>query len=341
MIDGRTRKASLAFRLHWPDTLHAMDHNLHRRLAAIFAVVVLTVVSLARASTGGAQPASTDCSAERLNQVLSELNDRRSVLFRQETREYANAQFVAATDPPTNKEVLPRVSLGSTTRATAFANTLSTLAKVSPSKGKAVFGLLQAQATQRLEDRTDPNIATLLIDSSTMLKVLDDATRARQLTAAEGGRIAAQLVRLTGLARVGSKTELVRLGRIIADLKVTITKLSAERDQISGCMGRKAASSCTATGNWVHQTEGIGSTSWAIGSDNIANEAGMGSATGQSTLAGQTLTITFVASDKVTTGTYTWNLTPDCRSGTGTLRFTGPPSRSGETHNSSVSKAAG
>ncbi len=97
--------------------------------------------------------------------------------------------------------------------------------------------------------------------------------------------------------------------------------------------------SCAAAATWVHQTTGIGSTTWTITSDGTAEESGLGNAKGKATLSGQTLTITFVASDKVTAGSYTWKLTTDCRSGTGELKFTGPPSRFDETHTSTVTRS--
>ena len=40
----------------------------------------------------------------------------------------------------------------------------------------------------------------------------------------------------------------------------------------------------------------------------------MGTATGQSTVSGKTLTIAFVVSERVTTEIYKWDLTADCRS---------------------------
>ena len=98
---------------------------------------------------------------------------------------------------------------------------------------------------------------------------------------------------------------------------------------------------CPVTATWVHTTVDIGSTTWTVTSGGIANETGIGNATGTAALAGHTLTITFVASDKGTTGVYSWTLAPDCRSGQGTLRFTGPPSRVGETHNSTIVRSGG
>lgn len=97
------------------------------------------------------------------------------------------------------------------------------------------------------------------------------------------------------------------------------------------------AGGCTAVGTWAQNTPGIASTTWTITSDGKADERnGPGnlppsakgiSASGTGTLAGQTLTITFVSWDTVTTGVLKWTLTPDCRSGQGTLTLTGPPSR--------------
>ncbi|MBA2462370.1 MAG: hypothetical protein H0V45_11490 [Actinobacteria bacterium] len=79
----------------------------------------------------------------------------------------------------------------------------------------------------------------------------------------------------------------------------------------------------------------------AGGGGGEAQESGLGNATGAATLSGRTLRITFTAADKVTTGVYSWTLGADCRSGSGTLRFTGPALRVGETHTSSVTKTAG
>jgi hypothetical protein len=99
------------------------------------------------------------------------------------------------------------------------------------------------------------------------------------------------------------------------------------------------AGSCTAVGTWAHQTEGIGGTTWAIEAGGAAKETGIGNATGTATFTGHVLRITFVASDKVTTGVYAWTLAPNCRTGSGTLTFTGPPTRVGETHVSKVERA--
>jgi hypothetical protein len=101
------------------------------------------------------------------------------------------------------------------------------------------------------------------------------------------------------------------------------------------------AGGCTAIGAWEHQTDGIGSTRWTIAAGGQATEAGLGNATGAAVLTGHVLRIDFVASDQVTTGVYSWTLTPNCRSGTGTLRFTGPPARAGQTHKSTVKKLPG
>lgn len=98
------------------------------------------------------------------------------------------------------------------------------------------------------------------------------------------------------------------------------------------------AGACTAVGTWTHRTAIIGSTTWTVMRGGHAQETGIGSASGMATLAGHTLTIVFVASDGVTKGVYTWTLRPNCASGQGTLRFTGPPSRAGETHASTVTK---
>lgn len=55
---------------------------------------------------------------------------------------------------------------------------------------------------------------------------------------------------------------------------------------------------------------------------------------------GPRLRIAFVASDQVTTGVYSWTLSANCLTGQGTLEFTGPPSRSGESHVSKVRRFA-
>ena len=98
------------------------------------------------------------------------------------------------------------------------------------------------------------------------------------------------------------------------------------------------AGGCTAAGTWSQNTPGIAATTWTITSDGKARETGGPgslpssangiSASGTGTIAGQTLTITFVSWDTVTTGVLTWTLAPDCRSGQGTLTLTGPSTRS-------------
>lgn len=102
------------------------------------------------------------------------------------------------------------------------------------------------------------------------------------------------------------------------------------------------AGSSTAAGTWEQTTPGIGLTTfWTIMPGGRAQEAGGGSAAGMATRAGRVLRITFVAADGVTRGVYEWNLTPGGGSGTGTLRFTGPASRVGETHTSTVRRRGG
>jgi hypothetical protein len=101
------------------------------------------------------------------------------------------------------------------------------------------------------------------------------------------------------------------------------------------------AGSCTAAGTWVHQTDGIGSTKWTIEAGGQATEEGLGNANGVAVLTGHVLQITFLASDQVTAGVYRWTLTPNCREGTGTLTFTAPPARAGQTHRSTVEKRPG
>ena len=100
------------------------------------------------------------------------------------------------------------------------------------------------------------------------------------------------------------------------------------------------AGTCTALGTWDHDTEGIGSTRWEIQSGGAAKETGIGNATGTATFTGHVLRITFVASDQVTTGVYSWTLSANCLTGQGTLEFTGPPSRVGESHVSKVRRFA-
>ncbi|MGD9570732.1 MAG: hypothetical protein AB7V62_02450 [Thermoleophilia bacterium] len=103
----------------------------------------------------------------------------------------------------------------------------------------------------------------------------------------------------------------------------------------------QVAPGCTAVGTWVHVTADIGSTTWTVDAGGQATETGIGFATGTATLSGQELTITFVANDRVTTGAYRWTLAQDCASGTGSLTMTGPPSRNGETHVSTVTRTGG
>ena len=99
------------------------------------------------------------------------------------------------------------------------------------------------------------------------------------------------------------------------------------------------AGTCTAVGTRRHQTDDIGSTTWEIQRGGAAQETGIGNATGTATLTGHVLRITFVASDQVTTGSYSWTLNANCQKGSGTLEFTGPPSRVGERHPSTVVRA--
>ena len=98
---------------------------------------------------------------------------------------------------------------------------------------------------------------------------------------------------------------------------------------------------CTQVGSWVDTTSQIGSTSWTITASGVATQSGIGNAKGSASLAGHDLTITWIASDTVTTGVIIWTLAADCRSGNGTLTFTGPPSRVGENHTSTVVRTGG
>jgi hypothetical protein len=102
------------------------------------------------------------------------------------------------------------------------------------------------------------------------------------------------------------------------------------------------AGSCTRVGTWENRTEGIGvaETDWTVEAGGVAREGGGGNATGMATLNGHVLRIVWVASDQVTTGIYEWTLGPNCKTGQGTLRFTGPPSRVGESHVSKVTKGS-
>ena len=101
------------------------------------------------------------------------------------------------------------------------------------------------------------------------------------------------------------------------------------------------AGSCTRIGSWGNDTPGIGTTTWTVEAGGAAQEQGGGAATGMATLNGHVLRIVWVASDQVTTGVYEWTLGPTCKTGQGTLRFTGPPSRVGESHVSKVTKGSG
>ena len=91
------------------------------------------------------------------------------------------------------------------------------------------------------------------------------------------------------------------------------------------------AGSCTRIGTWENRTEGIGvtKTDWMVDDGGVAQESGGGDATGMATLNGHVLRIVWVASDQVTAGVYEWTLGPNCTTGQGKLRFTGPPSRVG------------
>lgn len=53
----------------------------------------------------------------------------------------------------------------------------------------------------------------------------------------------------------------------------------------------KTPGTCTLSGTWVHNTEGIGTTTWTITSDGTATEEGIGYAKGKATLNGNTLRI--------------------------------------------------
>jgi len=101
------------------------------------------------------------------------------------------------------------------------------------------------------------------------------------------------------------------------------------------------AGSCTAVGTWDQKTDNIGRTTWAIKAGGAAQESGIGNATGTATFSSHVLRITFVADDQVTTGVYAWTLSPNCSTGSGTLTFTGPASRVGESHPSIVKRTGG
>ena len=98
---------------------------------------------------------------------------------------------------------------------------------------------------------------------------------------------------------------------------------------------------CTAVGTWDQMTDNIGGTTWTIKPGGAAQETGIGNATGTATLSSHVLRITFIADDQVTTGVYAWTLSPNCSTGSGTLTFTGPASRVGESHPSTVKRAGG
>ena len=147
----------------------------------------------------------------------------------------------------------------------------------------------------------------------------------------------------TTLELVGSSTGATRvaIGDYIhsrARIIVNVPSSVAEPVKTTTTVTTSTTVGCAAAGTWVHQTTDIGSTTWTIASGGIAQETGIGNATGQAALSGRSLTITFVASDRVTTGVYTWNLAEGCRSGTGSLQFTGPPTRAGATHTSTVTR---
>lgn len=147
-----------------------------------------------------------------------------------------------------------------------------------------------------------------------------------------------------GWSAAGAPGKLAPIGAAFTSRNLSFpAKAGAQRLDLTGTTqsATGVAGSCTAVGTWVHVTPDIGSTTWTIGPGGQAQETGIGNATGTAALSGQVLTITFVASDTVTTGVYSWTLGPDCRSGTGTLMFTGPPPRAGMTHASTVTKTGG
>ena len=101
------------------------------------------------------------------------------------------------------------------------------------------------------------------------------------------------------------------------------------------------AGSCTRIGSWVNDTPGVATTTWDVVAGGAAQESGGGAAHGTATLDGHVLRIVWVASDQVTTGSYEWTLGPNCKTGQGTLRFTGPPDRAGTSFKSFVKKDGG
>lgn len=99
------------------------------------------------------------------------------------------------------------------------------------------------------------------------------------------------------------------------------------------------AGGCTRVGTWKNDIPALGlTTSWTIDDGGAARETGGGAATGNAVLAGRVLRIVWVAADQVTTGVYEWTLGANCQTGSGTLTFTGPASRVGVSHPTTVER---
>ena len=100
------------------------------------------------------------------------------------------------------------------------------------------------------------------------------------------------------------------------------------------------AGECTRVGTWRNVIAGSLNltTTWTIEAGGVAREAGGGAATGMATLTGRVLRIAWTGADQVTTGVYEWTLGANCQSGQGTLRFTAPADRAGQSEPTTVTK---
>ena len=102
-------------------------------------------------------------------------------------------------------------------------------------------------------------------------------------------------------------------------------QLSAHRNNLVAlrCDETSSAGTCTLAGKWVHNTEGIGTTTWTITRDGIATEEGKGYAKGKAAFDGTTLSIEWETTNGYK-GTYAWKLDSNCTSYEGHLVFKTP-----------------
>ncbi len=84
--------------------------------------------------------------------------------------------------------------------------------------------------------------------------------------------------------------------------------------------GAAKIDTCSMVGNWKQETPGIPFTQWTITADGTAKERGGGNVSGKASLSGRTLRIDWSHSNGWS-GYYEWELEPDCKSGSGKLKF--------------------